>query len=191
MRGKGLGRRPGESPQSHLGNRVAHEFGRQLVHTLINHVHHESLGLRLPIRIRNGFRGLGGQGLRQHDRCAQVGLDVAVPAFAGHAVDIVVFEDRGIVDQHRDRLAKRLGRAGQQGLRLRLVQQVCLQRHGLSANLADRGGGFLGLRFGPCIVHGHVVPRLGQRQRHGPAQPLRRPRHQCRHDRPPLSSEPG
>jgi hypothetical protein len=67
-----------------------------------------------------------------------------VPAVAGGRLDIVVLEDRRVVDQHRDRLADRLCGRGQKRLHLRFDGQVSLHHLGPPSQRADLGGGRLG-----------------------------------------------
>ena len=65
-------------------------------------------------------RILRGKSLRQDERRTQVGLDMPVPAFARCRREIVMLEDRRVVDQHRQRTAKCLGRLSDKPLNLRL-----------------------------------------------------------------------
>jgi hypothetical protein len=52
--------------------------------------------------MRDVVRQRGGEGLGQHDRGAQIGLEMQVPGLAGQGADAVVLEGRGAVDQQGD-----------------------------------------------------------------------------------------
>ena len=79
------------------GSVLAHEQGEQ------RGQRHRFVGVRR--------RQLPGQRLYQDERRAQVGFHMPVPAFAGAGFDVVLFEDRGVVDQTSQRPAQRINRA--------------------------------------------------------------------------------
>ena len=144
--------------------------------------------LRLTVFVGLGARHLRRHGLAQDEGRAQVRFHVPVPAFSGRGPEVVVFEDRGVVDQNRDRLAQRLGGGGQQALHLGLDGQVGAQGVRLPAHRPDLGHRRLGLIGAARVMHRDVMAAFRKAQRHRPAQPFRRARHQCGHVPSPYAS---
>ena len=68
-----------------------------------------------------------GEVLHQHERRAQVGLEMRVPGGAGGVVPLVALEAAGVVDQHADR-AERRGGLRQQGGGRGFVGEVGVQQ---------------------------------------------------------------
>src|SRR5258707_4314157 len=97
-----------QAPQRDLADRVRGEVRRQVPDPLIQQV--DDIGLEVAGQAR-------GQRLHEHDRRAQIGLEMGVPARAGRARNLVALEARGVVDQAGDR-AERRRDARRQGLGL-------------------------------------------------------------------------
>src|SRR3569832_2097908 len=120
---------------------------------------------------------LGGEGLGQGQGRVEVGGDLGVEMIARQGLDAVVEEQRGVVDQQRQR-PQRLGRATDQGAGLGVVGQVGLQRYRLAAPGADLGGDGLSLLGRAAIVDRHVEAGVRQGQGQGPADTLAGAGHQ-------------
>ena len=111
-----------------------------------------------------------GKALGQDQRRAQVRLQVRVPGPAIRGRQIVVLEDRGVIDQHAERPNK-LRRAGDQRLGFAFLRKVGLQQVRLAAGgldlLYQRGRRVAG----SVVVNRHAVAIGGQRLGHGAADP--------------------
>ena len=95
---------------------------------LVEHVDDHALGVR---------RQRAGELLHQHERRAQVGLDMRVPGGAGGVVPFVALERAGVVHQHADRAERRRG-ARQQ--RARSAASSARSARSSDGAAAERGG---------------------------------------------------
>ena len=190
MGGQGLRAGLRQRPKTHLGQSIAHEFRRQFLDALINHVHNQPLRYGLARRIESGGRHLGCKALHQHERRAQIRFHMPVPTAARPGLQRVIFKDRRIVNQDAQRPAQPGDGPRNQGCGLRFVQQIGLHRHGAPPHRRNLRHNRCGVFARAGIMHRHIIAALRQRQRHRPAQPLARPRHQCPHVQPFLQSQP-
>ncbi len=99
---------------------------------------------------------------------------MGVPGTARVALDAVVAEHRGVVDQERDR-PQRFAGAAHEGGGLGLMGKLGDHRRGLAAQGGDLGGQLFGVGGVAPVVDGDVIAGLGGGQGHGPADPAGRP----------------
>ena len=120
---------------------------------------------------RRAGRQLLAEGLGQHQGRPQVGFDVIVPAFAGGALPVIVFEQRGGIDQ-RGEGADGGGSAVHQRGGLVFPGKISPESRNVDARGARFGGGAFGILGGAVIVDRHVPAGRRQVQGDGASQPL-------------------
>jgi hypothetical protein len=113
----------------------------------------------------------------QHDRGAQVRLQVRVPGRAVGGLEAVEAEGGGVVDQQPER-AEGGDRRRHERLDLGLARQVGRQDDGPPAPAADRRRHLLGLGQRVVAVDGDVEPVVRQRLGHRAPQALASTGHQ-------------
>ena len=155
---------PGQRPQPGLGQGVGNEMRGQVPHPLVEDVD----DVAGPVG-----RQCRGHRLHQNEGSAQVGLDMAVPAFPARRCDAVMLEYRGVVDQNRHRSQRGL-RAGDENRGFRLVRQVGGERHRPPAGPLDRRRGAGRVLGRDAVVDRYRMPAPRQRLRDRPADPPRR-----------------
>ena len=92
-----------------------------------------------------------------------------VPAVAGHGIDLVHLEDRGVVDEAGDRAECRL-RSSDEWCHLGFLAKIGLQQDNTPAERFDLGTGLRGLVARLVIVDRHVPAIGGEFQRDGAAE---------------------
>ena len=123
--------------------------------------------------------------LHQHERRAQIDRHVAIPARPVRALQVVIIEGRGVVDEAAER-PEGVRRARHQGLHLGLLGEIGPERHGAAAGALDAGDDVPRGLSRLAMMHRDRPAVVGQRLGDGAADSRRgagdqsRPRHCAR-----------
>ena len=114
--------------------------------------------------------------LHQDEGRAQIGLEVAVPAFARRRERVVVLEDRGVVDEAAERTQRLAPPRGHQIRDLGLAREIGGERHGSAAGGRISAASASAAARRAAVMHRHRPAVSGEFQGDGAADALGRRR---------------
>ena len=175
-------RRLRERPEPRLAEGVGHEVRREVPDALVDQI--DDTALR-----RTGQRRR--EPLGEHEGRAQVDRHVALPARPVRALQVVIIEEGGVVDEAADG-PEGLCRPRHQGLDLGFLGEIRPERHGAAAAALDACDDAAGSIARVPMMHRDRPPFARQPLRDGAADAQRGAGHQSRprHGRPERPERP-
>ena len=158
----------GQYPQRGLAERIREEMGAQVPHALVDDVDDVALYPLLQ---------LSGEVLDQHERGAQIALQVQVPRCPGGIERAIALECRGVVDQAAER-PQRFSSRGHEPFDLVLAGQIGAERSCAAAFGTDLCDQLVRGRFRVTKVDADRPPAAGKIERDAAPDALGRAGHQ-------------